>query len=164
MSSGRHGVSVDLRLDVADLLGVGLEPRNVNFDVEVTNVADDSILLHGAEVLANNDVSASSGGDEDLSLRSGLVHCGDFVTGHGGLESVDGVNLGNDDSSTVRSEGLGALKVRYDESQVCIRPERKTMPLTPLPTSPYPATMATLPANMISVARLIPSTRDSLHP
>merc|ERR1712051_303970 len=34
----------------------------------------------------------------------------------------------------------------------------------PLPTSPYPATKATLPPNMTSVALLIPSTRDSLHP
>merc|ERR1711887_173924 len=34
----------------------------------------------------------------------------------------------------------------------------------PLPTSPYPATMATFPANITSVALLIPSTRDSLHP
>lgn len=163
MSSGRHGVSVDLRLDVADLLGVGLQPSDVDFDVEVTNVADNSILLHGAEVLANNDVSASSGGDEDLSLRSGLVHGGNFITGHGGLESVDGVNLGNDDSGTVRSEGLGALKegmIRLDSVLL----QKENGRLTPLPTSPYPATMATLPANMISVARLIPSTRDSLHP
>merc|ERR1711931_423256 len=34
----------------------------------------------------------------------------------------------------------------------------------PLPTSPYPATRATFPANMTSVALLIPSTRDSLQP
>ena len=34
----------------------------------------------------------------------------------------------------------------------------------PLPTSPYPATQQTLPANMMSVALLIPSVRDSLHP
>merc|ERR1719492_554136 len=34
----------------------------------------------------------------------------------------------------------------------------------PLPTSPYPATRATFPANITSVALLIPSTRDSLQP
>merc|ERR1719450_607845 len=34
----------------------------------------------------------------------------------------------------------------------------------PLPTSPYPATIATFPANIMSVALLIPSTKDSLHP
>src|SRR5690606_39364613 len=34
----------------------------------------------------------------------------------------------------------------------------------PLPTSPYPATAATLPANIKSVARLIASTNDSRQP
>ncbi|KAH3679645.1 hypothetical protein WICMUC_000785 [Wickerhamomyces mucosus] len=34
----------------------------------------------------------------------------------------------------------------------------------PLPTSPKPATTATLPANMTSVALLIPSINDSLQP
>jgi hypothetical protein len=33
-----HQVAVDLGLDVLDGLGVGLEPGNVNLDVEVTNV------------------------------------------------------------------------------------------------------------------------------
>merc|ERR1739848_492043 len=34
----------------------------------------------------------------------------------------------------------------------------------PLPTSPYPATKATFPPNMTSVALLIPSQRDSRQP
>ena len=34
----------------------------------------------------------------------------------------------------------------------------------PFPTSPYPATTATLPAIITSVALLIASTSDSLHP
>src|SRR5882757_1542441 len=34
----------------------------------------------------------------------------------------------------------------------------------PLPTSPYPATTATLPAIITSVARLMPSTNDSRQP
>ena len=41
--------------------------------------------------------------------------------------------------------------------------ERKDL-AEPLPTSPKPATTATFPAIIMSVARLIPSTRDSLHP
>jgi hypothetical protein len=44
------------------------------------------------------------------------------------------------------------------------REGRIVQPLTPLPTSPKPATTATLPASMTSVARLIPSTRDSRQP
>jgi len=34
----------------------------------------------------------------------------------------------------------------------------------PFPTSPYPATTTVLPASMTSVARLIPSARDSRQP
>lgn len=115
MSAGSHGVSVDLRLDVGDLLGVGLEPRDVDFDIEVTDVADDGILLHDAEVVTGDDVSAASGRDEDLALRSGLFHGSDLVTGHRSLEGVDGVNLGDDDSGTVGSERLSALQ-RQDVS------------------------------------------------
>jgi hypothetical protein len=33
-----HQEAVDLGLDVLDRLGVGLEPRNINLDVEVANV------------------------------------------------------------------------------------------------------------------------------
>ena len=34
----------------------------------------------------------------------------------------------------------------------------------PFPTSPYPHTTAVLPAIIVSVARRIPSTKDSLQP
>jgi len=107
VSSAGHGVSVDLRLDVGVLFGVGLEPCNVNLDIEVTDVAYDSILSHDLKVLGGDDVSASGRGDEDVSLRSGLFHGGDLVSGHSSLESVDRINLGDNYSSTVRSEGLG---------------------------------------------------------
>jgi hypothetical protein len=33
-----HQVAVDLRLDVGDALGVGLEPRDVNLDIEMADV------------------------------------------------------------------------------------------------------------------------------
>lgn len=109
VSAAGHGVSVDLSLDVDDLFGGLLEPSDIDFDIEVTNVADNGILLHDAEVVTSDDVSAASGGNEDLSLRSCLVHSGDFVSGHSGLKSVDGVDLGDNDSGTVRSERLSAL-------------------------------------------------------
>jgi hypothetical protein len=105
--AGLHGVSVDLGLDVGNGSGVGLQPRDIDFNVKVTNVADDSVGLHGLEVLADNDVSTTGGGDEDVGLRRGLVHGGHLVTGHGSLQGVDGVDLGNENSRTVRSQGFG---------------------------------------------------------
>lgn len=101
-------VAVDLGLDVLDGLSVGLQPGNVNLNIEVTNVANNGVVAHGLEVTANQDVTATSGGDEDLTDLSGLLHGGDLVTLDGGLESVDGVDLSNEDTSTHGVQGLGA--------------------------------------------------------
>lgn len=38
VTAGSHDESVDLRLDVLDGLGVGLEPGNVNLDIKVADV------------------------------------------------------------------------------------------------------------------------------
>lgn len=100
-------VTVNLGLDVLDGLGVGLQPGDVNLDIEVTDVADDGVVAHGLEVRANEDVTATSGGDEDLANLGGLVHGLDFVALDGGLEGVDGVNLSDDDTGTHGVESLG---------------------------------------------------------
>lgn len=65
---------------------------------------------------ASDDVPAASGGNEDVTTGSSLLHGGDFITGHSGLESVDGVDLRNDDSGTVRSEGLGTTLTDITET------------------------------------------------
>ena len=103
-----HQVTVNLGLDVLDGLGVGLEPGNVDLNVEVTNVADNGVVAHDIEVSTGQDVTATSGGDEDLTLRSSLLHGGDLVTLNSSLEGVDGVNLGDKDVSTHAAEGVGA--------------------------------------------------------
>lgn len=51
-------------------------------------------------MLANENVTATGGCDEDLTERSGLLHGDDLETGNGGLKSVDGVNLGDEDTGT----------------------------------------------------------------
>jgi hypothetical protein len=38
MASVGHSITVNLRLDVLDRLGIGLEPGNVNLDIEVADV------------------------------------------------------------------------------------------------------------------------------
>lgn len=111
-----HGVSVDLGLDVGDGSGVGLQPCDIDFDVKVTDVADNGVRLHGFKVLADNDVSTTGGGDKDVGLGSGFVHGGDLVTGHSGLQGVDRVDLGNENSSTVRSQGFGTTLTDITET------------------------------------------------
>lgn len=100
--------AVDLWLDVDNVLSVSLEPGDVDFNVEVTNVADDSIVFHLLEVFSGQDVTASSGGDEDLTDGSSLLHGSDLETGDGGLEGVDGIDLSDDDTGTHSVESHGA--------------------------------------------------------
>ena len=77
-------------------------------------LADDRVLGHDLEVLADDDVAVAGRGDEDVGARRGLLHRRDLVAGHGSLESIDGVDLGDDDTSTVGAEGLGTLENRYE--------------------------------------------------
>lgn len=95
-----HLEAVDLGLDVLDGLGVLLEPGDVDLDVEVADVADDGVVAHGLEVLANDNVTAAGGGDEDLADGGSFLHGDDLVTRDGSLKSVDGIDLGDQDTST----------------------------------------------------------------
>jgi hypothetical protein len=60
-----------------------------------------------------DDVPVTGCRDEHVRPRSSLLHRGDLITSHGGLQSVDGVNFGNDNTSTVRLQGFGALGVEF---------------------------------------------------
>lgn len=135
-----HQESVDLGLDVLHGLSVGLEPGNVDLDVEVTNVyesfvskrfrrrivhphgalkqltADDGVVGHSLEVDASQNVTATSGGDKDLTDLGSLLHGGDLVAGHGGLESIDGINLSDQDAGTHGGKSLGATLANIAES------------------------------------------------
>ena len=60
-------------------------------------------------MLANKDVTAAGGRDEDLTLGSGLLHGGDLVALDGSLEGVDGVDLGDEHAGAIGAKGLRAL-------------------------------------------------------
>ena len=125
-----HRVAINLGLDVDDLNGVLFEPRHIDLNVEVadarisvrsqpilgylelSSLGDNGVLWHDLEVLSSDDVPVPSGGNEDVGARSSLLHGGDLVTSHRSLESVDRVDLGDEDASTVRSEGLGTLEIQ----------------------------------------------------
>jgi hypothetical protein len=104
VTSVLHEEAVDLGLDGDNGGSVGLQPGNVNLTVEVTDVADDGVVGHLLEVLSGQDVSASSGGDEDLSAGGSLGHGEDLVSRDGGLEGVDGVDLSDQDTGTHGTE------------------------------------------------------------
>lgn len=116
VAAAGHEEAVDLGLDVLDRLGVLLEPGNVNLNVKVTNVAHNGVVGHGLEVDTGENVTATSGGDKDLTLGGSLLHGGDLVAGHGGLEGVDGVNLGDNDTGAHAVKGHGAALADITET------------------------------------------------
>jgi hypothetical protein len=82
----------------------------------VTDVADDGVVGHSLEVHASENVTAAGGGDKDLTLGSSLLHGGDLEAGDGSLESVDGINLGDNDASTHAVESLGTALADITET------------------------------------------------
>lgn len=67
------------------------------------------ILGHDGEVSAGDDVAVTSGGDEDVGAGSSILHRGDLVASHGSLESIDGIDLSDQNTRTVGSERFCAL-------------------------------------------------------
>ena len=52
-------------------------------------------------MLCGNDVPVSGGGYEHVGTRGSIFHGSDLITGHGGLKGIDGIDLGDEDTSTV---------------------------------------------------------------
>lgn len=74
------------------------------------SLANNGVLGHHREVFADNDITVTSSGNENVGTRRGIFHGGNFVPSHRGLKRVDGIDLGNKNASTVRAERLGALE------------------------------------------------------
>lgn len=91
-------VAVNLWLDVDLLHTVVIEPLDVQLVVKVANVAQDGVVVHGLKVSWPDDTLATGGGDKDAASWSSLFHGGHLKAFHGSLESVDRVDLGDDDS------------------------------------------------------------------
>lgn len=68
-----HRVTVHLGLD-AVLLGIFVEPSDIDFAIEMANVAHDAILLHLLKVVGENNVFAPRGRHEDMAFLGSLIH------------------------------------------------------------------------------------------
>lgn len=88
--------------------GVSLQTQHVDLIVEVTNVADDGVVLHLPHVVDHDDVLVTGGGDEDIGFGDNVFEGQHLETFHESLKSTDGVNLGHDHSGTGLFEGSSA--------------------------------------------------------
>jgi len=98
-------VEVDLRFDLG--LGVAvvlIQPRHVDFVVEVADVAHDGLVLHQAEVALGHDVFVSGRGADDVGARNRVVHLLYFVAVHGCLKGTDWVDFGYDHARSGSAE------------------------------------------------------------
>merc|ERR1711928_310539 len=137
-----QGEPVHLRLDVCLRPAVLLQPLDLDLAVEVTNVANNGIVLHLHEVLASEDVGTAGGGDEDVATVDAVLHRGHLIAFHGSLQGVDGIDLSDDHPAPESPERLSGT----------------------LADITVPGDHGDLSRQMTSVALLIPSTRDSLQP
>ena len=96
---------IDLRLDLFPL--VLFDRRDIDFVVEVADVADDGLVLHRRHVVVGDDVVVAGGGDEDVGLVGGVFHGDDAVAFHRGLQGADRVDLGDPDLGRKGAQGLG---------------------------------------------------------
>merc|ERR1719215_2532607 len=114
---------------------------HVDLVVKMANVADNGVVLHFLHVLQLDDVVIACGGGEDVDLANDRLH-GDH------LESIHACNA-----------QIGSISVTKTRA-----PPPLMANAQPLPTSPYPHTRARLPPIITSVARMMPSGRECLHP
>ena len=85
-----------------------LEAGHVDFVVEVADVTDDGAVLHLAHLCCADDAGVAGGGHEDVGVAHDFVEGLDFVAFHGGLQSANRVDFGDDHASALTAEGLGA--------------------------------------------------------
>ena len=108
-----EGVFVDgadfFGLDGGDAdAGQGVESVDLDFVVEVANVADDGLVFHPQHVFEGDDVAVARGGDVDVGYAKGVFDGEDSKAFHGSLEGTDGVDFCDDDVGAHAAQGLGA--------------------------------------------------------
>ena len=94
----REHPSINLGFDV-DLGDTKfLQSFHLNLVVEVSDVTDNSVILHFGHVTCSNDVLVSCGSDENVDILYKLLDGGNLISFHTGLEGTDGVDLADEDS------------------------------------------------------------------
>ena len=139
----REAPLVDLGLDVHPLHAGRLrQAGHVDLVVEVSDVADDRLVLHRLHVCGGDHVAVARRGDEDVGRADDILQRATWKP-----------------SIAACSAQIGSISVTITRA-----PWPRSDSAQPLPTSPYPQTTATLPPISTSVARLMPSISEWRQP
>ena len=84
-----------------------LEPVDVDLGIEVAGIAEDGAILHVLERRRVNDLAVAGNRDPHVGEASGFGGGHDAVAFHVGLESLERVDLADDD---VHAHALGAQR------------------------------------------------------
>ena len=63
-----------LWLDCVFVRAVVIKPLDIQFTIEVTNIADDGVFQHSREHVALDNVFTTGGGDEDSGLLQSIFN------------------------------------------------------------------------------------------
>src|SRR5262249_33880867 len=91
--AARENHVIDLRLDVLPL--VLLQPRDVYFRIEVSDIGDDRVVLHALHMVDRNYAHVAGCRNEDVRLVAAVFHGHDPVTLHRRLQRADRVDFGD---------------------------------------------------------------------
>src|SRR3546814_21095005 len=71
------------------------EAGNLDFAVEVADVADERAIFHRPHVIDGDDVHVARGGDEDVGAPGRIFHRHDFIAFHRRLQPPAGIDFDN---------------------------------------------------------------------
>jgi len=86
--------SISLRLDFNSLDSwVGFKSSHVKFVIEVTDVSNDSVVLHLLHMLHGNNTLVSGSGDEDIDFFNNRFDLLNLETFHASLKGADWIDF-----------------------------------------------------------------------
>jgi hypothetical protein len=85
----------------------GIQAGDIDLVIEVTNVADNRLMLHLLHVFGRDDVAVAGGRDENVAPPNYIFEQHDLKPFHGGLQRANGVDLSNDHPGTLTPQRLG---------------------------------------------------------
>mmetsp|Transcript_20887 Transcript_20887/g.23232 ORF Transcript_20887/g.23232 Transcript_20887/m.23232 type:complete len:204 (+) Transcript_20887:134-745(+) len=86
---------------------VGLKSFHINFVIEMSNVSNNSIVLHLRHMFSHDNSLVTGGSNEDISFSYNRFKSLYLKSFHTGLEGTDWVNFGNGNSGTSGLHGSG---------------------------------------------------------
>lgn len=100
---------INLRLDVnSSNVGGRFQSFSFNFVIEVTDVTNNSVVLHLAHLIKSNNSLVSSSSHVNIDDAQHILNSNNLIALHAGLKCANGVDLSNVHSCTASSHCLSA--------------------------------------------------------